>query len=135
MRTRDLERYKKSLLEMRELLQKGWDSFEKENLAQNLRDQLGQVSSFSTHPADMGSVIDEQERAFLLAGLEKTTLDLIDRALVKIENGGFGTCQSCKNHIEKDRLNLVPYAEYCLKCQETVESEDIDEEEFRPVTV
>jgi len=124
MRTRELERFKKLLLGMRTDLQREWDSFEKEKLAQNLRDQLGQVSSFTTHPADMGSITDEQERAFLLAGHEKMLLDAIDRALVRIENKSYGKCIGCGKPIEKERLLAVPYADFCLLCQEQIEADE-----------
>ena len=128
MRTRELERFKKILLKMREELKQGWDSFEKENLSQNIRDQVGQVSSFTTHPADIGSITDEQERAFLLAGHEKETLDAIDRALERIKNGTYGKCIMCGKNIEIERLLAIPYAEFCLSCKEKIESGEITEE-------
>ena len=124
MRTRELERYKKILLEMRKKVQQEWDSFEKEKLKQNIRDQHGQVSSFTTHPADMGSITDEQEQAFLLASHEQMILDAIDKALLRIANRSFGKCLMCKKNIEKERLTAVPFAEYCLECQEKIEEEE-----------
>ncbi|RKZ33908.1 hypothetical protein DRQ33_03255 [bacterium] len=125
MRTRELERFKKILLAMREELQHDWDSFEKENLSQNLRDHLGQVSAYTTHPADMGSITDEQERAFLLAGHEKEVLDAIDRALQRIENKTYGKCVVCGSKISMERLRAIPYAEYCRECQEEIEAEEL----------
>jgi len=125
MRKRDIERFKKVLLEMKEILEKEWETFEKEKLSQNLRDQLGQVTSFRTHPADMGSITDEQESAFLLAGREHLILDAIDQALLRVEAGTFGKCRMCGKAIEVERLCAVPYTEYCLACQETVESEEL----------
>ncbi len=124
MRTRDIERYRRILLEMKEALQKGWEFFEKENLSQNIRDQLGQVSYYTTHPADMSSIADEQERAFLLATHEKTIMDEIDNALRRIDKGVFGKCTRCGKNIEKERLSAVPYTEFCLECQEVMESEE-----------
>ena len=125
MRTRELERYKKILLEMRKKIQEEWDSFEREKLAKNVREQLGQISSFTTHPADMGSVTDEQERAFLLATHEQTILDAIDRALSRIGKRTFGKCLMCGGNIERERLLAVPYTEYCLNCQEMVEQDEM----------
>jgi len=125
LRTRELERFKKILLKMRKELKEDWDSFEKENLSQNIRDQVGQVSSFTTHPADIGSITDEQERAFLLAGHGKDILDSIDRALVRIENGTYGKCKMCGVNIENERLLVIPYAEFCRACQEKIENEEM----------
>ena len=128
MRTRDMERFKKILLQMRQRVQQEWEAFEKENLSQNLRDQIGQISSYTTHPADMGSITDEQERAFLLASHERISIDAMDEALARIESGSFGRCKRCRKEIEKDRLIAVPYVEFCLACQEIAENEELAEE-------
>ena len=128
MRKRDLERFRKMLLDMKAELERDWEHFEEENLSKSLRDQVGQVSSFTTHPADMGSVTDEQERAFLLAGHEKQILDAIDRALKRIEDGTYGKCVMCGAPISKERLKAIPYAEYCIECQEKIEAEELIEE-------
>ncbi len=128
MRKRELERFKKMLLDMKAELEKDWEHFEEENLSKSLRDQVGQVSSFTTHPADMGSVTDEQERAFLLAGHEKEILNAIERALKRIEDGTYGKCVMCGAPISIERLKAIPYAEYCIECQEKIEMEELIEE-------
>lgn len=129
MRKRDLEKFKKMLLDMKAELERDWEHFEEENLGKNLRDQVGQVSSFTTHPADMSTVIDEQERAFLLAGHEKEILNAIDRALKRIEDGTYGKCVMCGADISIERLKAIPYAEYCIECQEKIEMEELIEKE------
>lgn len=48
----------------------------------------------------------------LTAG-QKITLDKIDRAIKRIEDGIFGKCHVCSNLIELDRLTAIPYAETC----------------------
>ncbi len=121
MRTRDLERFKKLLLKMREELRREWELFERDKLSKDLRDRLGQVSSFTTHPADMGSITDEQEQAFLLASQERSILEAIERALERIEDGTYGKCILCGKQIDRERLLAIPYAEYCLECQEMLD--------------
>ncbi len=44
---------------------------------------------------------------------QKNTLDKIDRAIKRIEDGIFGKCSVCDNMIELDRLSAIPYAETC----------------------
>ena len=44
---------------------------------------------------------------------QKNTLDKIDRAIKRIEDGIFGKCSVCSNFIELDRLTAIPYAETC----------------------
>lgn len=49
-------------------------------------------------------------------------LDNIDKALAKIEKGTYGICDDCKNAIPKPRLEVLPFAQYCVRCQEAQES-------------
>lgn len=51
-----------------------------------------------------------------LSGDAQHTVTLIDNALHRIETGDFGYCLSCGEAIAEERLNIVPFAEYCVKC-------------------
>jgi DnaK suppressor protein len=42
----------------------------------------------------------------------------IRAALDRIKDGSYGTCASCEQEIELKRLNAIPWAEYCVRCQE-----------------
>ena len=46
------------------------------------------------------------------------TLNLIDRALKKIEEGDYGICHACFDYIGEGRLRSIPFAIYCRECQE-----------------
>jgi len=46
------------------------------------------------------------------------TLEEVDRALRKIENGDFGICEHCEKAIPSKRLKSLPWARFCLECQE-----------------
>lgn len=48
-----------------------------------------------------------------LTSSQKLTLEKIDRAIKRIEDGIFGKCSVCSNHIEFERLEAIPYAETC----------------------
>jgi DnaK suppressor protein len=39
-------------------------------------------------------------------------------ALHRIEDGTYGVCLSCDGQISEKRLNAMPWANYCLACQE-----------------
>jgi DnaK suppressor protein len=59
---------------------------------------------------------------------ESRQLVLIDEALRRIDDGEFGTCQNCENPIQAKRIAALPWARYCLSCQELVEQGKIDDE-------
>lgn len=47
----------------------------------------------------------------------RVRLASIDRAILRLEKGTFGACQSCGEEIDRDRLEALPYAELCIDCQ------------------
>jgi len=42
-------------------------------------------------------------------------------ALRRIQEGNFGTCQECDEDIHPKRLAAVPWARFCIRCQEAVD--------------
>jgi DnaK suppressor protein len=52
---------------------------------------------------------------------ESRQLQLIDEALQRIEDEEYGICQNCSKEIQPKRLEAIPWARYCLACQELVE--------------
>ena len=54
--------------------------------------------------------------------LENRSLRQVDAALKRIEEGKFGTCLECEEPISPKRLAAVPWATYCLRCQELDDS-------------
>ncbi|MBX3288807.1 MAG: TraR/DksA family transcriptional regulator [Acidobacteria bacterium] len=59
---------------------------------------------------------------------ESKQLTLIDEALRRIEDDEYGNCQNCEKPINMKRLNAIPWARYCLECQELVEQGLLDED-------
>jgi RNA polymerase-binding transcription factor DksA len=61
----------------------------------------------------VADVVEEwDERQALVATLERRYNDL-NRALRKIDDGTFGTCEICATTIEDDRLHVNPAARTC----------------------
>ena len=52
---------------------------------------------------------------------ESRLLKDVQKALSRAEDGTLGICLRCEEEIPEKRLNAVPWAAYCLKCQETVD--------------
>ena len=55
-------------------------------------------------------------------------LIFINEALARIGDEEYGACQNCNNPINPKRLNAVPWARYCLNCQELLEQGLLDED-------
>lgn len=50
-------------------------------------------------------------------------LRMVNGALTRISEGSFGVCVSCGDDISARRLEALPWTQYCLRCQEVLESE------------
>ncbi len=59
---------------------------------------------------------------------ESRQLVLINEALERIGDEEFGDCQNCEKPINPKRLAAVPWARYCLNCQELLEQGLLDED-------
>lgn len=59
---------------------------------------------------------------------ESKQLTLIDEALLRIADGEYGPCQNCEKEINPKRLAALPWARYCLDCQELLEKGLLDDE-------
>ena len=53
-------------------------------------------------------------------------LRMIESALSRIDEGSFGTCQSCAGEIPDRRLEVLPWASNCIRCQELLEQRHLD---------
>jgi DnaK suppressor protein len=58
----------------------------------------------------------EQQRDLALRDRSRTELHLVEKALRKLENGTYGTCESCGNPIAPERLEAIPWAPLCIDC-------------------
>jgi len=74
----------------------------------------GEVS-FDEENADAGTFTFERERDLSIENNVRDLLGKIDRALVRMNEGTYGTCSRCGKQIEKARLKALPYVELCLK--------------------
>ncbi len=72
------------------------------------------------------SVIDLSEEISLRQlNAHKDTLQKIDEALLKLDEGTYGICEDCGETISEKRLKILPFAIYCIDCQER--REEIEE--------
>lgn len=59
---------------------------------------------------------------------ESKQLALIDQAILRIDDGEYGHCQNCEKEVNPKRLAAIPWARYCLDCQELLEKGLLDDE-------
>jgi len=118
MDKKDLEYFKKILLEQRNELLEDIGQHRDMSLTESAKDSAGTDATYSTHMADQGTDAQEREKAFFYASRDEKYLRHIDAALERIENGTFGICVSCGQEIPKARLEAVPITQHCVPCKE-----------------
>jgi DnaK suppressor protein len=62
-----------------------------------------------------------RELMFSLSDSERLLLLQVEEALHRMEMGTFGRCSNCGNSIHPLRLEAVPWARFCIDCQELAE--------------
>ena len=80
-------------------------------------------------PADMAANAYTKELLISMSDNDRVLLGLIDEALARVESGDYGECVNCGEPILEKRLNAVPWARYCLRCQDMKEQGLLNEEE------
>jgi DnaK suppressor protein len=59
-----------------------------------------------------------REFMFSLSNSERNVLIQIEGALSRLDEGTYGACTNCGEPIAKARLRALPWATYCIDCQE-----------------
>ncbi|MDZ4826059.1 MAG: TraR/DksA C4-type zinc finger protein, partial [Actinomycetota bacterium] len=75
-------------------------------------------TQFDEESGEGDTVSVERERDLSLAAAARQTVDEIERALTKIDDPiHFGLCVTCGDRIPVARLEVIPWAEMCVKCK------------------
>ncbi|MEH6455323.1 MAG: hypothetical protein V7749_03315 [Cocleimonas sp.] len=77
------------------------------------------------HCRDGGEIAEERERSVIIDNtlqLSQQNVRHIEVALAKIEKGKYGFCNRCVDVISSKRLTIAPESEFCLKCQEEIDT-------------
>ena len=121
MNKAELKVYREKLLALRARLRGDVNQMADAALNKSRSEANGDLSSMPIHMADIGSDNFEQEFTLSLMESEGGTLEQIEAALERMEDGQYGQCEECGTRIPKTRLNALPYATMCVKCASRLE--------------
>jgi len=60
----------------------------------------------------------EQEVTVAAANLRRRMLKEVENALRRVSRGTYGICEMCSEEIPANRLKAIPWARFCLVCEE-----------------
>jgi DnaK suppressor protein len=78
---------------------------------------------------DEVQLMGERELAIRNLNRDSNLLRQIRRALSRIANGTYGVCLHCEEDILPKRMAAVPWAAFCIKCQEQIDRREIEIDE------
>ena len=79
-------------------------------------------------PVDLAVRNYSKNVALAVSENESRQLLHIDEALLRMDDDEYGACQNCEDQINPKRLAAIPWARYCLNCQELLERGLLEEE-------
>jgi RNA polymerase-binding protein DksA len=103
-------RLEEEQLELRDQL----TTIEEEAFAATQSELAGDVG-LDDESADAGTATFEREKDLSIENNVRDLMAKIDRALKRIDEGSFGTCDRCGKPIEKARIKALPYVDLCIK--------------------
>jgi RNA polymerase-binding protein DksA len=107
----ELEALKQQLLQERERLITEIDELDAD-LSESLEDS-SEESPYDQHMAETAAVTLDREIDLTLEDNARSALSQIDRALLKLESGTYGSCDKCG----EGRLLVAPFATLCVDCK------------------
>ncbi len=76
--------------------------------------------------ADRANNSFNRELMFSLSDNERQMLIRVEDAFQRLDNGSYGSCDHCSEPIGLPRLEAVPWARFCINCQERDERGTLD---------
>jgi DnaK suppressor protein len=80
------------------------------------------VVAYREASGDYGDMSEQSQQEWLFVNRNRATtteLGLIEGALQRIKDGTYGICAHCEEPISAQRLRAVPWAKYCIQCEDS----------------
>jgi DnaK suppressor protein len=113
VKTKELEHYRALLLERQRDLMEAY-TFSK-------GDRRVHPDSGTEDYIDYAVSSYAKEFLLSLSEMDRKQILLVKEALDRIARGEFGSCQQCAQEINRKRLEVAPWARYCIRCQDLEE--------------
>jgi DnaK suppressor protein len=82
----------------------------------------GTSLGYGNHMADDATEAFEQAKDLALRQNAQQLLIQVTDALARFEQGTYGICESCREEIDPARLQALPYATLCIRCQQRLKA-------------
>jgi DnaK suppressor protein len=90
----------------------------REELRASVKPEALSVSLQTPDAVEFAVKAAEQDLTARTADLRSQMLKEVENALKRVTGGSYGFCEGCGEEISPARLKAIPWARYCLVCQE-----------------
>jgi DnaK suppressor protein len=97
-------------------------------LAAGLRNRDDIAIEKTPDAIDEVQLAGERELAIRNLDRESNLLRNVRSALTRMADGSYGVCMHCEEEIKPKRLEAVPWAKYCIRCQEAADRQEFETE-------
>ncbi len=89
----------------------------RQQLGQSLTDEQQRRLEAAMDSGDQALVDLEREMGISLQEMRNRERQLVEEALISLEEGSYGACAECGEEISEKRLEALPFARLCVACQ------------------
>ncbi len=100
----------------------------RDDILKTVRKQQVEEGVDNGDSVDQASQSIEKELLFELSDNERNTLDMIEAAIRKVDNGTYGLCEATQRPIRRQRLEAIPYCRYSIEYQNQLENKETEAE-------
>jgi len=111
MKNEQIAKIRKRLISLRDEIRKVIDWPDASEGGNGAKDEIDQANE-----------LIEKEMGFVMSNNMMANLKEVEEALDRIEKNRYGKCLHCGEEISLKRLEVLPFARYCVPCQEKMES-------------
>ena len=110
-------RLKEILLEQKRRM---WNDL-REDVFRNTGEALNTQFEIPQDPGEQSMIDLLEDLQLSIADIRRQQLTHLDEAMGKLERGTYGFCENCGADIGEKRLQVMPSATHCIRCQENIE--------------
>ena len=96
-------------------------------LTAGFQDRSGLVIENSADMLDTIRMVTDRDVLVHSMNINARTLHDVREALERFSNGEYGVCEDCEESISLRRLQAIPWARTCVKCQEARDRRDTND--------
>jgi DnaK suppressor protein len=109
---------------LRQMLSREKDEIQRrigEELGEKMTEDIASTLGPAPDEGDLSNLELERDVDYWLLNMLTNNLRNVEHALERLEEGTYGACDECGLEIGEKRLKAMPFARYCVDCQEDKE--------------